>query len=1741
MKLEQVVYVMECNQSCIAILHFQQHSILRCGKVTYTEDTNMEQEATSFVSRFSNIWVSCHNSLFILAEVIGFKNKFIENLSLGIKVVDPKGKEPMALFGQLIIMESKNMFDDWIQEDDIWNDRLGKLEIFGDIDKLNGNFLFKKCQICNGPWIAHENIDDENVCKRIQKRDEKLSDVEVLGVESWIKEMPLYWARLAEIDTRKRACYCDSCAKTFPSRAKYENHLITKHRISTEKTTYKSDSKQDLTLLNILSNQNTMLEKLVNKSVETPKPSQLLKPKLPPVWIGQEFEVFDKEVSEWTENNLEDEYEKYGKIIESLKKNNDVKGLKEYMIDVFMPTAKEKPRAELTVKFLMGKLKVRFGKSKLEKLQGVLRTILNFSVNSSETDIEFVDRFSRLMIQIENEKVADHFKFLMSILMISKAHDGGLVTADQKTRLLDAIQTGNSMSTRKPVCETLIEQKLKDEFYKLKIETNSFNKQAQESLVAAKASSTYYENGRSRYDTWKSFKNSSDFSKFRTSDSRPGYWRSDSRYVREPSRSRSRPSFEARRSYQGTQDSRQRSMSRSQSRSDLGRSRPNKIFEEVENLKKSHESLEKKTDEVVKANKEIMKILEKIEKRSNTVRIVETVKDHEDEEIQVSSEVMNVMYAKDVKETDMMIVDTGCPKSLVGEFWIEKYLTENNLNKKHLNISKCRQYFRFGPGQIYESDEFIVLPVSFKASESQVLKNEIVYTTMEVYIVKNASVPLLCGRNTLSQWGAVLDIKQKIIILECKGGKKVSLEQTPQGHLVMKMFNVGEWSTEESVYFIKNEVDDVSIKQIKKIHENLAHKSEDQMLHAYRNAGKLTKKVREFIKIVISRCNVCKKYKKSFPRPKVTLPKVTDFNQVVTIDLKQFDNKYVLWCVCSFTRFIQGTVIPDKSAKTIIKALNETWNWRFGFPSVGFWADNGLEFQNSEMYEYASKFGFSIKFGPTYSPWSNGVNERNHASADVVVKKILEEDKNISLKTAVSLASWTHNTNVNVLGYDPMSLVTGKSVMYPGVTVGNLATDCAFSSENVQQIMERHKRVTEIFRQDEYSSKLKMAEKVRSRPYQNLKYQTGDTVFYQEKDNKVWLGPVKVQNQDGPNVWIYVNGDLKKVASCKVQPHFVHGLEEEESVVIDDSPSSDKEDEITVSEECIETPRVRTRSETRKLKDKENDIVGAFYLKAEGAECFDDEHTIYVVEVPVKEHCRSEVVDAKFKEVQNLKDYNTFEEVLDEGQDRVGSRWVVTKKEKHDGQKTQFKARLVAKGFHEKLKPQADSPTAMRESFKLFCSIASNENFSIQSMDIRAAFLQSKELDRDVFLEPPKDLKNPGMIWKLKKPLYGLDDASRKFWICVKEIFHTEGLQNITGDEAFYFQHQNGQLVGMILTHVDDFSMAGTSEFLSRITKSIKENLTVSKVETNNFRFTGIDVIKVEDTIVISMNDYADSIEYIEEFRPGKPDEKLSVIELKLFRKYTGKISWLAANTRPDLAVVALQMSMKGKDATLKDFRRINHIINWIKEKESKVVFSCIGHRNELRIIGIGDASYKMDSKSIGGSFVLLGNVNNQTFVPIYWKSKSIQKVCHSAKAAETRNLVTCKDDSLFFAGQVSQLLFGKLSEQVPVTIFTDSIPLLESIGSTKQIEEKMLRNSITDFKEDIAHQRIESFAWLATKDMLADILTKECRKNKLIDEVLLQNMFANVNNEDLRVVMGSGELRLVDKRKIGLDGSSRH
>ena len=65
------------------------------------------------------------------------------------------------------------------------------------------------------------------------------------------------------------------------------------------------------------------------------------------------------------------------------------------------------------------------------------------------------------------------------------------------------------------------------------------------------------------------------------------------------------------------------------------------------------------------------------------------------------------------------------------------------------------------------------------------------------------------------------------------------------------------------------------------------------------------------------------------------------------------------------------------------------------------------------MDKLIARLGVTIRYGPAYSLWSNGLNEQNHASCDLTIKKLLEDRKVTHTDSLVKTAVWTHNMNVN--------------------------------------------------------------------------------------------------------------------------------------------------------------------------------------------------------------------------------------------------------------------------------------------------------------------------------------------------------------------------------------------------------------------------------------------------------------------------------------------------------------------------------------------------------------------------------------------------------------------------------------------------------------------------------------------------------------------------------------------------------
>jgi len=85
---------------------------------------------------------------------------------------------------------------------------------------------------------------------------------------------------------------------------------------------------------------------------------------------------------------------------------------------------------------------------------------------------------------------------------------------------------------------------------------------------------------------------------------------------------------------------------------------------------------------------------------------------------------------------------------------------------------------------------------------------------------------------------------------------------------------------------------------------------------------------------------------------------------------------------------------------------------------------------------------------------------------------------------------------------------------------------------------------------------------------------------------------------------------------------------------------------------------------------------------------------------------------------------------------------------KSDGHK---KARLVAKGFSQIEGIDFDhifSPVVQYESVHLLLAVAALENWHIEGLDIKSAFLYG-QLDEEIYIEQPEGFKIHGQEWKV--------------------------------------------------------------------------------------------------------------------------------------------------------------------------------------------------------------------------------------------------------------------------------------------------------------------------------------------------------------------------------------------------------
>ena len=398
-------------------------------------------------------------------------------------------------------------------------------------------------------------------------------------------------------------------------------------------------------------------------------------------------------------------------------------------------------------------------------------------------------------------------------------------------------------------------------------------------------------------------------------------------------------------------------------------------------------------------------------------------------------------------------------------------------------------------------------------------------------------------------------------------------------------------------------------------------------------------------------------------------------------------------------------------------------------------------------------------------------------------------------------------------------------------------------------------------------------------------------------------------------------------------------------------------------------------------------------------------------------------------------------------------------------------------------------------AMRIFLTIAASQKWCIKTTDIKSAFLQGKELERDIYLRPPKESETQrGKIWKLQHCLYGLKDGARQFFMSVREELLKLGCIQCDLDPAMFYLKKNGQLNGIICCHVDDFLHAG-DEHLDSVMSKLRKRFSAGKVEEKCFDYIGFQVIQDSGNIMIDHSGYMQKLDnkIIDPKRAYMKHYVLNSKEQTAFRQMVGQLNWAVQGSRPDMAFEMINLSTKLKEGTVGDLLRATKAINRLKEIDSVLAFPSLkADVKDWKIVTFTDASLGNLNNGAGstGAYIIWLMDSNRNCCPLSWKENKIKRVVRSTIAAEALSLQEGLECSYYYRKIVEDIT-GVPPRTIPIVAYIDNKSVIEALHSTKLVDDKRLRVDIAAIQESLEKNDIKEINWCPGNKQLANCMTK--------------------------------------------------
>ena len=192
----------------------------------------------------------------------------------------------------------------------------------------------------------------------------------------------------------------------------------------------------------------------------------------------------------------------------------------------------------------------------------------------------------------------------------------------------------------------------------------------------------------------------------------------------------------------------------------------------------------------------------------------------------------------------------------------------------------------------------------------------------------------------------------------------------------------------------------------------------------------------------------------------------------------------------------------------------------------------------------------------------------------------------------------------------------------------------------------------------------------------------------------------------------------------------------------------------------------------------------------------------------------------------------------------------------------------------------------------------------------------------------------------------------------------------------FLWHSADGLLEGMLVSHVDDFVYCGTEKWHKDVMDRLYTIFKISNHSQGSFKYTGLNVVQTNSSVVVNQYDYIASLVPIEinSDRASKKEDELTVEEKAKIRSIGGQLLWVTTQTRPDAAYDSCWVSNYGKNPTVRKLLEANKAVKKLQMTKSRLLFPDLGDPRRLEVVLYKDAAHANlpSGASQGGNIIFL-------------------------------------------------------------------------------------------------------------------------------------------------------------------------